>query len=142
VMSYTICEGQKFTLPWGETGSQEGVYINILKSIEGCDSLKWTVNLTVNKVVLKSVSASICSGENYTLPSGRIVNATGVYQDTLKYQSGCDSLITTVDLSLNSITRIDQKMIICAGEKYTLPTGKIVSTSGIYNDTLKYSGGC
>src|SRR5690606_9179490 len=69
-------------------------------------------------------------------------NATGVYQDTLKYQSGCDSLITTVDLSLNSITRIDQKMIICAGEKYTLPTGKIVSTSGIYNDTLKYSGGC
>lgn len=48
------------------------------------------------------ITATICSNETYTLPSGNIVSTVGTYHDTLNSVFGCDSLVTTI-LSVDSI---------------------------------------
>ncbi len=39
------------------------------------------------------LSASFCKGSDYTLPSGTVVNAPGVYNDTLISSANCDSVL-------------------------------------------------
>jgi gliding motility-associated-like protein len=90
--------------------------------------------------VISAVGAVICSGQTYTLPSGAKVNVTGSYKDTARYAFGCDSLITNLQLVVQSPTVINLDAAICKGDSYTLPTGVIVSTAGIYRDTVKYKG--
>lgn len=143
LINVSVCSGEKYTLPWGGVADSAGTYTHVLQSITGCDSLKFTVNLGVNQVTGNSLSATICSGEDYTLPSGKIVNQTGLYYDTIPYQSGgCDSLITTVNLALNPVVQSEESITICAGETYTLLSGKVVNTSARYIDTLSYVSGC
>jgi gliding motility-associated-like protein len=85
----------------------------------------------------------ICSGQSYTLPSGNTVSNAGNYSDTVRYAFGCDSLITHLQLAVQSPVFINDAVAICQGESYTLPTGKMVSSAGIYRDTVKYKGtGC
>ncbi len=142
IVDTSICDGQNYQLPSGKIVTTTGFYNDTLRSASGCDSLVTSLNLKVNSVIKNSLSASICSGENYTLPSGRIVTTTGIFNDTLRYQSGCDSLITTADISLKTVSKINQSATICNGNNYTLPSGKIVNTTGIYSDTLRYTNGC
>src|SRR5690606_18907311 len=86
---------------------------------------------------------SVCEGDNYTLPSGSVVSNAGIYQDTIKYfSSGCDSLIYTIDVKINPLTRSNLSVALCAGEKYFLPSGKEVTSAGLYSDTLKNISGC
>jgi gliding motility-associated-like protein len=145
--SATICAGQAYTLPSGKKVNTTGVYNDTLRyTATGCDSLVTMLNLTVLPAgSITDTSVAICAGQAYTLPSGKTVNATGVYSDTLHYMStGCDSLITVLNLTvLPTGSIIDTSVTICAGQAYTLPSGKTVNTTGVYNDTLRYtSTGC
>src|SRR5690606_15682764 len=140
--SQTICEGSNYTMPWGEVASSEGTYTHVVKSTAGCDSIKTSVDLFINKVTLRNVSASICATQNYTLPSGVVVSGAGNYADTIRYVSGCDSLITRVALQINPVTRTHIRHTICEGQSYRLPSGINVSEAGLYVDTLRYSSGC
>lgn len=93
--------------------------------------------------VVRSVNSIICSGQTYTLPSGNIVNSAGNYSDTVRYSFNCDSLITHLQLSVQSAVFINNDIAICKGATYTLPTGITVSSAGVYRDTIKYkTTGC
>ena len=94
----TICSGSSFVLPWGAVVSSSGSYRDTVRYASGCDSLVTTIILSAKAVVTKTASPSICAGQTYTLPSGRVVNASGIYNDTLRYATGCDSVINTISL--------------------------------------------
>ncbi len=141
--SATFCNGSSYTLPWGETVTSPGMYADTIYSNLGCDSIINSVSLSVFAITSRTTSASICTGQTYLLPSGAIVTKAGTYSDTLHSQTGCDSLITQVNLSV--IRAPVQQTItgsICSDESYTLPSGKKIYVAGTYRDTIVSKGGC
>ncbi len=99
---------------------------------------------TVNgSAVHKLINARLCPGQFYMLPSGKQVSMTGVYHDTVRTVSGCgDSLITQLNLVVNTYLYSNINTAICGGQFYTLPSGRRVNSAGIYYDTLHSSLGC
>ena len=101
----------------------------ILRGGTACDNGTYTVkvtnpnapDLTLNsrKIRLivsgetpkKSQDITIQASENYTLPSGKNATKTGIYRDTFKSKSGCDSLIFTTNLTVKDNTNltVDEK---------------------------------
>ncbi len=85
-----------------------------MRSYFGCDSII-TTTLTVTNPIVFSKTDSICDGQTYTLPSGKAITSVGIYTDTLRKASTCDSVIITTlsvfpntfSIQLNSIDSID-----------------------------------
>jgi hypothetical protein len=100
-------------------------YTDTLKSSRGCDSIIRVVNLSVFSPAFANATASICSGQTYRLPSGRIVSTAGIYRDTLRAAAGCDSIISTIDLRVLSTSIANANAFICAGGRYILPSEKL-----------------
>ena len=72
-------------------------YTVIITTADGCiDSAK--VHVKVYSVKKVDTTVSICTGDTYKLPSGKVVNTPGTYNDVVLYKSGCDSLVTTLHL--------------------------------------------
>jgi gliding motility-associated-like protein len=142
IVNTIICEGETYTLPWGTIVNSTGIYRDTLHYASGCDSIRRTVNLTVQSSASQAWTATICEGSSYTLPWGIVVNSTGIYRDTLHYASGCDSIRRTVDLTVQPLVSATLNPIICTGTTYTLPWGLVVNTPGVYRDTLRYVSGC
>lgn len=135
-VSAEICQGDKF-----EGYTTSGTYVDIFKAANGCDSTR-TLALIVKPLLVQNITASICEGITYTLPWGVIVKGSGTYRDTLRYIAGCDSLYRIVTLTVTPAPVLNISAAICAGKTYTLPWGQIVSSGGIYTDTVIASSGC
>ena len=89
-------------------------------------------------VVVNTIPITTCS--SYTMPDGRVITTAGTYYDTLSSSSGCDSLVGYIinfssAMILNTITTTS-----CLS--YSMPNGRVVSTSGTYYDTLSASTSC
>ena len=140
--SANLCVGQNYTLPSGAVVTTAGTYSDTARTANGCDSLITSTTLTLKNVTRTNASATICAGQWYSLPSGTAVNAPGIYKDTLAYVGGCDSVITTLSLVVKTAQQITANPTICAGSSYTLPSGTLVNTAGVYYDTLRYVSGC
>ncbi len=138
----TICSGDSYLLPWGIRATAAGTYSDTLRYKAGCDSIIRVLHLLVQAPTVQALNVAICAGQSYTLPNGQLVNAGGIYSDTLFYASGCDSLIRRVNLAVNSVTSLSQTITLCQGQSYVLPWGTTVSTEGTFRDTLRYLGGC
>jgi gliding motility-associated-like protein len=137
-----LCGSQSYTLPNGTEVNTPGIYREILKNTAGCDSLERIINLLSKPVIRKDSTASICAGGFFLLPSGKSVNTSGTYPDTLRYKAGCDSIIYKIVLTvIPAITR-SSAVTICKDKTYILPSGRSVNTNGVYNDTLRYISGC
>lgn len=139
-VNVAICQNETYTLPSGTITSAAGTYTDTLQTMNGCDSII-TTNLAINPTYTINVFDTICASQSYTLPFGNIVNATGIYTDTLVTVTGCDSIIIT-DLTVNPVSATSINDTVCAGTPYTLPDGSIVSVSGRYKDTLVNQYGC
>ncbi|HUM45737.1 MAG TPA: gliding motility-associated C-terminal domain-containing protein [Chitinophagales bacterium] len=137
----TICEGAIYLLPDGTPATVQGIYEDTLLAANGCDSLVISTTLTVIPSIIQNIPAAICPGEDYLLPGGITTNVPGVYLDTLAAASGCDSILITT-LVILPVTTQTVAVSICNGDSYLLPSGNIVDTAGIYNDTLISSVGC
>ncbi|MGZ3897591.1 MAG: gliding motility-associated C-terminal domain-containing protein [Flavisolibacter sp.] len=138
----TLCSGTPYTLPWGPVITAPGIYKDTATSLLGCDSLIRSITILVNEPLVKNILASICPGQSYTFPSGRLVSLPGTYQDTVRALRGCDSLITNLDLRLQSTLTSDTLVRICEGQTYTLPWGTVVSMDSVYRDTVRTAAGC
>ncbi len=141
-LEISICQGKNFIMPSGRTVNATGFYKDTLKAAGGCDSLITILHLTVVTAIITDSTQTICQGKVFTLPSGRIVSSAGLYEDTLRSVTGCDSLITRLQLSVFNPLRQAEAASICAGAAFTLPSGKVVSTPGTYSDTLYAASGC
>ena len=135
-----ICAGQTYTLPSGKIASVANTYKDTLKTRSGCDSVI-TTKLSFNPIPTNAINASVCNGQTYRLPSGRIVTIAGLYKDTTRNTEGCFQILE-VNLSTMGGLNNNVSVKICEGQNYRLPKGKLVSTAGIYRDTFNLSGGC
>lgn len=137
-----ICSGQSYKLPSGAVVNTTGNYSDTVRYAFGCDSLITNLQLLVQSPVFESRYDTICQGDRFILPTGANVSSAGVYRDTIKYTSGCDSLIRTINLSIRPVFVKDSFVVICDGEAVTLPWGQTVSAAGVYSDTTRYAAGC
>ena len=97
-------------------------YKVIITTADGCIDSAF-VNVKVFSVKQVDTTVSICSGDSYKLPSGKLVNSAGTFNDIVYYASGCDSLETTVHLNLTGATLslgiAASQNNICAGTPVT-----------------------
>ncbi len=140
VIDTSICQGPTYTFPDGTTSIAATTDTARFSNRFGCDSTIIT-NLTVNPTYSVAVFPSICYGTTYTLPSGVVVNTSGVYTDTLYTIHGCDSIVVT-HLTINPAPISSQFDTICQGFTFIRPSGLTATTTGVYIDTLALQTGC
>ena len=140
----SLCGGNSYTLPWGEVVNTGGTYSDTLRypGIIPCDSLVRQVVLFFNQPIVRSAQAQLCAGGNYSLPWGMVVNSPGIYRDTIKNIAGCDSLVRSVDLVLQSPAITDTSILLCEGATYTLPWGAVADRDSIYTHNMSSVWGC
>ena len=133
----SICQGSTYTFN-GTAYTNAGTYSTTLAGTNGCDSVV-TLHLTVNQPSASNISLTICTGRSYNF-NGRLLTSAGVYRDTINNHYGCDSIIT-LTLSVSPSVSYSYNAAICYGTNYNF-NGRILTTNGIYNDTLPAGGTC
>jgi len=131
------CEGESFDFR-GKTITQTGIYYDSLYTHQGCDSIfKLVYNITPTCHFYDT--AYFCLNSTYNF-RGKNISYPGIYYDSLKTVSGCDSIF---ELRLYSYTNFLQydSATICENEPY-LWRGRQFNVSGVYADTFQTSNGC
>ncbi|MCW3127184.1 MAG: hypothetical protein JWO03_2842 [Bacteroidetes bacterium] len=137
----TICQGQTFnagTHSYTTSGTYTDTVIGGAAS--GCDSIV-TTNLNVISPVAGALSVSgscsvVYNGQTYT--SGTVV------ADTIRSQiGGCDSIYRAVTITVTPVatSTVNKNACINPGQSY-FAGGQNQTTAGIYNDTIRTTGGC
>lgn len=94
--SEVSCSGS-YTVPSGdETYSVDGVYMDTIPNMAGCDSVM-TITVTIANESSSSIAQSSCS--SITINS-QTYTTSGIYTQVLVNSEGCDSTIT-LDLDIN-----------------------------------------
>ena len=91
-----------------------------MQDIHGCDSIVTLELVELPAVVYSPVSTvAICDGDSYTWSvNNAVYTVAGLYNDTIKNSLGCDSLIHTLNLTVNYPTYGDTTATVYA---YELP---------------------
>ena len=140
--NHTICHGNSYEW-YGKTYNATGTYTHAVKNVLGCDSLVYTLNLTVlpETVTFPAENHTICHGNSYEW-YGETYNATGTYTHVVKNMLDCDSLVYTLNLIvLPEVPATEESATICYGETYTWH-GQAYTVSGDYTATLSNAYGC
>jgi hypothetical protein len=136
----SVCESE---LPY-IFGSQSiwapGQYKNMLKTIEGCDSII-TLDLVVHPEFTVNLKDSVCESELPYIFGSQSISAPGQYKNTLKTIEGCDSIIT-LDLVVHPEFTVNLKDSVCESELPYLFGSQSISAPGQYKNTLKTVEGC
>jgi DNA-binding beta-propeller fold protein YncE len=133
----TICAGES-TVFEGTTYDQTGQYDRVFVSENGCDSIR-RLDLTVLAPIRTEMSTTICAGESISF-FGTTLDATGLYQNKLTAENGCDSIIT-MDLTVADTFRVETTQTICKGDTYFF--GNIpIDMAGNYQQTFTSTLGC
>jgi gliding motility-associated-like protein len=136
----TICKNDTFKLPNGYPQTIAGTFVDTIMNLTGCDSVITThLSVVNNKFITKN--SSICANQYYAFHNGKKTNLAGIYKDTIPSISSCDT-IYTINLSVINLPTKSIIANICSNQTYTLPSGKIVTTAGLYKDTMANVVGC
>ena len=133
-----ICAGD--TYRFGDTIlTTSGLYSRMYSNRYGCDS---TVNLTLTvlETSKRQIAEQICKGSFYDF-FGRQLTEAGTYYDTAHYVSGCDSLITTLQLTVAEPTYGELNAAVCQGGEYIFGDTTL-TTAGNYVRTITNRAGC
>jgi gliding motility-associated-like protein len=131
------CDNQSITVN-NKVYNKTGIYRDTLQTSAGCDSIVVT-NLTIFPKKKTVLIQTFCEGQSYLL-NGKKYTLAGIYYDTLKTKSGCDSLLElTIKTSKSSIYK--EKKTLCANEKLVI-NGQKITKGGVYNFTLKNKALC
>jgi gliding motility-associated-like protein len=108
--------------------------------------------------LVQNIPAQICPGNSYALPSGKTVDSTGQYADTVRdAQGGCISLITNLTLTVFNKPDLGPPKGLCFGDTVLLNPGAFnsylwqdgstsptytVTNAGTYWVRVGYPTGC
>jgi gliding motility-associated-like protein len=134
---HDLCPGGSILIG-SNSYSDQGVYVDTLQSVTGCDSIVTSI-IFMLPTITSSIEATICSGSTYDF-NGTILGDEGVYLDTLATLDGCDSVII-LSLFITPPTVNYEVAEICQGETFSFGTLSL-DVSGIYSDTVQTSNGC
>ncbi|MEO8770099.1 MAG: gliding motility-associated C-terminal domain-containing protein [Ferruginibacter sp.] len=146
VLDGTVPTGQSYYWQDGTPGpgytiSTPGLYwLNV--NYGGCSIQDTIVVNEAAPPLVTNISAFICSGQNYTLPWGTVVNTSGVYSNTIQNMSGCDSLTKNVTLTVNSLAGTTTDASICNSQLPYTWNAQTYNSGGTYQLTLTGTGGC
>ncbi len=142
----TICKGMSYQ--WHNrllydqgTYYDTARYVNINSSLS-CDSVYYTLVLTVNEPSLVEEIGTTCEQKPYSF-RGKMYSQEGIYYDTLPAQLPpfCDSIIYKLDLTVNTRHESTEYDTICEGET-RLFGGVSYGVGGYYTQSLTTSKGC
>ena len=89
----SICPGTSVQVGTS-TYSSQGVYTDVLQSVDGCDSLVTTVVFML-PYPTSTLQATVCEGGTYFF-GGLELTEAGVYQDTVYTPGSCDTIKTLI----------------------------------------------
>ncbi len=122
----------------GNTYSQSGTFIDTLfTSVNGCDSIVATLNLTINQPSASTVNATITEGETYSF-NGQNLTAAGTYTATLQNAAGCDSVVT-LNLSVNPV--VEPLNCEITASETSICAGGIINLTALSNLDNQFSCG-
>lgn len=117
--------------------SDFGFYYDTIRSVvTGCDSLRYTLSLTIQEPFYQEETATICANQSHTW-RGRSYSKAGVYYDSLvaHLPPYCDS-VYCLKLSVNPTYEYTLYDTICEGDHFEFG-GIYYSTGGFYTRSLK-----
>jgi hypothetical protein len=132
-----ICSGQTIDFNGSVLGAP-GDYTVHLTAYNGCDSAV-TLHLAVLESPSTEIQASICAGGTYAY-NGASLDATGIYHFTYTAANGCDSVVT-LSLQVLPVPVTHRSITLCNGSSLEF-AGQMLTTDGIYTDTLTAFNGC
>jgi gliding motility-associated-like protein len=121
------CFGES-ALIFGNNETQEGLYLDTLRTVEGCDSIYLKRYLEVGESLFANVNSSICFGDSVFLQN-TWQNTSNTYYDTLSSSSMCDSLLIT-NLTVSEVPTVIRTNIcsnVQGDEGLTLDTLRTVT---------------
>ena len=132
-----LCSGESYT-EGTSVYNETGVYTDLYTSVLGCDSVV-TTNLVINEALISPNFIILCAGETYNEGTSTY-DISGTYEDLYTGSNGCDSLVITELLILDTdISSTDVE--ICAGSSYIEGTS-VYSVTGTYEDIYQDIDGC
>lgn len=134
--TFALCPGETFILPSGAEVTAPGTFTDTIPGF-ACDSII-TISLIELPLPTGSVSAYLCNGETYIMPSGEVIGTEGIYTDTIPGYR-CDSIVI-VELSFSDVSVHTISEFICEGDSATIDGLAYYYSSGIYSDTLEGNG--
>lgn len=113
----------------------------IFSNADGCNSAAEIMNSSGSQNCCKtefSVQAKkICPGQSIVV-GANTYSVAGVYIDSFFSITGCDSVLyTALNIGQPSYTIIQKTL--CMGQVFTLANGNVVSSSGVYRDTVPFT---
>jgi gliding motility-associated-like protein len=136
-LAASICLGDSFFAS-GAWQTSSGVYGDTFLAANGCDSIVATA-LSVTAPPISNRSIQLCTGDSAFL-AGNWQTTPGIYLDTIKNPSGCDSVLRTTLTFINQLTTSGNQTI-CEGDSI-FAGGAFQTQSGTYRDTFVSTGGC
>ncbi|MBK8807416.1 MAG: T9SS type A sorting domain-containing protein [Bacteroidales bacterium] len=118
--------------------NENGIYIDSLETIYGCDSVI-NINLKVLEKLVYEQNVIICKGDTVSI-NDTLVSDNYYAVDSLVTKSGCDSIMV-YKVTVNPSYIIDTSISICEGDSYFVQ-GLYRTESGIYTDSLEATSGC
>ena len=110
-----------------------------LVAANGCDSIV-SLRLTINSSSNSSSNVTACNAYNWT-QNNKTYSSSGVYTDTVTNAVGCDSVIKiTITINPTYFTKVSAS--ICDNQTYTTAGSRVVSSTGVYLDTLQSALSC
>lgn len=135
--SLTICDGDSAFID-GDWQFASALFQDTVQLPNGLDSI-YDVELVVLPVSLVSINVAICQGDS-VLAGGSWQTMTGIFEDTLTSQLGCDSIVTT-NLTVNPVYATNSTIGINSGDSIFL-AGAFQTMAGTYYDSLVSVAGC
>ncbi|MDA9873897.1 gliding motility-associated C-terminal domain-containing protein, partial [Saprospiraceae bacterium] len=122
----------------GSIYSNPGIYVDTLSTLYGCDSIVYTSlkfydNPEINQEVY------LCNGDTLYIGESLYISP-GIYVDTLSTSYGCDSLINT-NLILLETEKVYESYKICEGDSITHNLG-IFFNPGTYTFLVEIENEC
>jgi len=110
------------------------------KNVQGCDSIITLKLITLRADTMKN-TASVCAGHAYVWKRDRkadsIIYVPGNYADTVRYiETGCDSMIYCLILTIDDINRDSIAQSTCQGTPYFW-RGQDRYIDSVYRDTAR-----
>jgi hypothetical protein len=138
----TLCYGEIYVdRRFNEDSS--GTYEYIVKSVEGCDSLIYRLNLYIrpHPDTLR-LNETLCYGQTYN-DYGFFTNVSGIHTRTIQNEFDCDSVIIILDLKITSKSKPVNggTVTLCPNEEYIFGKDTLRNT-GVYVFHLESSKGC
>ena len=130
-INMTQCSGKSVTIN-GIMYNRTGTYLITLQASGGCDSLV-TLNLLVPRPPNALKNVTLCAGKD-TVIEGKRYYQTGIFRDTLKAVSGCDSLVKVLSVNVLPANETYINLSFCKSQTNL--------TSGTYRTIFPSSTGC